>query len=132
MAIIREFRCNDCGHQFESMELPEDVSCPQCSGESEREFRTAPGIKSPDTSFNDKTVKALAQDFGLSNISNKGGQAAKLPVAPTGPAPTFTNNQQFMARLAQLGTAADNASQVLPMFAGRGPRTWNKTPMVRK
>lgn len=132
MAIIREFRCNDCGHQFESMEPPEDVSCPQCSGESEREFRTAPGFKSQESNFNDKTVKQLAQDFGLSNLSNNGGKAARQQAPSNGPAPTFTSDQAIMGRLARMGAASDNASQVLPMFRGMGPRTWNKTPMVRK
>ena len=127
MPVIREYRCCDCGHAFESMDAQEDASCPVCtSSEAEREFRTAPGIKSPDTSFTDNTVKTLAADYGLSDVSNKDGRAVRS--APSGPhAPQFSNDQRVMGQLARLGNAADNASPVLPMLrAVGGPRNWQK------
>lgn len=76
MPVIREYRCNDCGALFESMS--QDPECPTCSGaEPERVFLTPPGIKSPQTAFKDETVKGLAADFGLSNMSNRDGQPVK-------------------------------------------------------
>lgn len=87
--IIREWRCGDCGSTFESSEKPEDVACPQCTAEEpERVFLTAPAIRSKETTFKDATVKQLAADYGLSNVSNKDGAPVKR--APAGPdAPQF-------------------------------------------
>ena len=113
--IIKEYRCLDCGEQFESSDS--DPSCPTCSGiEAEREFRTAPGYRSADTSFNDRTVRDLAEHHGLSDVSNKDGQAVQRPAATNVPAPSFTSNPALMQRITALGGAADNASPVLPMF----------------
>lgn len=131
MAIIREFRCNDCGKEFESMQPVEEVSCPVCSSEeAEREFRTAPGFKTPDSNFTDKTIRGLAEHHGLSDISNKDGQAVKRPGANAG---QFTSNPAIMSKLAKMGDAADNASPILPMLrAAGGPRNWSRVPEKRK
>lgn len=73
---IKEYRCLDCGTQFETSSS--DPSCPTCaSGNEERAFFTPPAIRSAGTSFKDATVKALAADFGLSDMSNKHGEAVK-------------------------------------------------------
>ena len=125
--VIREFRCRDCGTTFESMAAPEEAECPTCSRlEPERVFLTPPAIRSENTSRSDTIVKELASDFGLSNMSNKGGQAVKQ--APSGPAaPSFESNPQVMQKLASLGGAGDNFSQVLPTLKRTGgPRAWNR------
>ena len=111
------------------MDAPEDAFCPQCeASEPEREFRTAPGIKSPDTSFNDRTIKSLAQGYGLSDVSNKDGRAAKR-ISTQGPAPEFSGDHKILSRL---GQASDNASPLLPFLrqAG-GPRNWRRTPLPK-
>lgn len=90
-------------------------------------FLTPPSIKSPDTSRKDTIVKELAADYGLSNVSNRHGEAVKK--APSGPAaPSFTNhNPQVSAVLQKLGNNADGFSGVLPTLrqAGR-PHQWAK------
>lgn len=131
--IIREWRCGDCGSLFESSDKPEDVECPTCAAqEPERVFLTAPGIKSPQTSFKDSTVKQLAEDFGLSNVSNKDGAPVKK--APDGQAaPQFaTGNAQVMQAVQRLGSNADGFSSVLPSLRAAGtPRAWRKSPERR-
>ena len=117
------------------MEAPEDVVCPVCTAsEPEREFRTTPGIKSRDTSFTDSTVKTLAADYGLTDVSNKDGQpVAKRPSVPPQAQATFTGDQAMFNRLRSMGNAADMATPILPMLrqAGR-PHQWAKTPERRK
>lgn len=116
------------------MEPPDEVACPHCtSEEAEREFRTAPGYRSPATAFNDKTVRSLAADFNLSDVSNKDGQAVKRPASNT--PGQFTQDASVMGKLARLGAAGDNASGVLPMLKAAGnPRNWNRQllPPMRK
>jgi putative FmdB family regulatory protein len=125
MPIIREFRCNDCGTTFESMERPEDVCCPTCTAqEPERVFLTAPSIRSDKTTRSDQIVKELASDFGISNMTNKGGEAVKK----TTEAAQFsaTNNPMFQ-RVASMGSAADNFSPLMGTLRQAGnPRSWNK------
>lgn len=130
MPVIREFRCNDCGTLFESMEKPEDVFCPSCTAEEpERVFLTPPAIRSPNTSRSDKILGELAADYNLSNMSNRHGEAVKG--APSGAqAPQFANaaNSPVLQRVASSG-GADSFSGVLPTLrrAG-GPRSWSRTP----
>ena len=129
--VIREFRCGDCASTFESSDPIEEVICPHCAAEesAERVFLTPPGIKSPQTSFKDSTVKQLASDYGLTDLSNKDGKPVRQ--APSGPqSPTFTNhNPQVGQVLARLGPQhADSFSPVLPVLrAAGGPRTWAKS-----
>lgn len=128
MPIIREYRCNDCSTTFESMDAPADAACPACTaGEPERVFLTAPAIRSGQTSTKDNIVKGLAADYGLSDISNRNGQAVKQ--APTGPtAAQFAGGGQVMQKLASLGSQSDNFSPVLgSLRAMGGPRSWAKT-----
>lgn len=129
--IIREYKCNDCDTYFESSDA--DPACPQCSsGERERVFLTAPAVRDGKTSRTDTIMKELASDYGLSDMTNKDGKPVKQ--APTGEnAPQFAGqNHKVMGQLAKLGGNADNFSGVGASFAGRGPRTWNKVPAVRK
>lgn len=134
MPVIREWRCGDCGTLFESMAAPEEVDCPTCSAaEPERVFLTPPAIRSPQTNFKDATVKQLAADYGLSDVSNKHGEAVKK--APSGAEmPAFANpsNSPIVQKLAASG-GVDGFSQVLPTLrrAG-GPRNWARTPVSRK
>ena len=112
---------------FESSDA--DPACPQCSSlEPERAFLTPPGIKSPHTSGTDATLRTLAADYGLSNMSNRDGAAVKR--APSGPAaPQFApqGDPQTMQVLHRLGGASDGFSSVLPALrqAGR-PHQWTK------
>lgn len=119
--IIREYLCGDCGHKFESSDPADEVTCPQCtSPEAERAFFTAPSIRSPQTTFKDHTVKQLASDFGLSDVSNKHGEPVKKAPA-AGPAPQFsTPNPQVMAAVQRLGSNADAFSPVLPSLSRAG------------
>ena len=129
--IIREYRCNDCSTCFESSDA--DPVCPSCSAEDhERVFLTAPAIRGEKTTRSDKIMTELASDYGLSDMTNKDGRAVKQ--APTGEhAPQFApQDAKVMSRLQALGGAGDNFSGTGSVFAGRGPRTWNKVPAVRK
>lgn len=130
MAIIREWRCRDCGTTFESFDPT--PACPTCVGESERAFLTPPNINSGNTRRADKIQQELAQDFGISNMSNRYGQPVKS--APSGPnAPQFGSNQRVMQTLAGLGSASDGFSQVAPLIKQMGnPRQWNKTKEIGK
>lgn len=124
--IIKEYKCLDCQSFFESSDA--DPACPQCSApEPERAFLTPPGFKSPQTSGKDRDLQALAQDFGLSNMSNRDGAPVKQ--APTGgQAPQFAaQTPQNMQLLQKLGNAGDGFSGVLPALqrAGR-PHQWQR------
>lgn len=127
--IIREFECADCNHAFESSEPIEEVVCPQCAGiEAERVYLTAPGYRSPKTATTDTTVRELAADFGLSDVSNKDGQPVKR-MPSVGPQPQFAAaNPQTMQMIQKLGANADGFSSVLPSIRKMGnPRQWSKT-----
>jgi putative FmdB family regulatory protein len=130
--IIREFQCADCEHKFESSDPIEEVVCPQCSsGDAERAFFTPPGIRSPQTNTADKELKNLANDYGLTNMTNAGGAAVKR--APDGPAaPNFAAGPQAtqtLAAIQRLGAKADGFSGVLPALQNAGrPHQWRKTP----
>lgn len=131
--VIREWRCADCGTTGETSGPLEEVVCSTCNAqEAERVFLTPPGIKSPKTSTADRELKSLAQDFGMSNMSNRDGAAVKA--APQGPqAPRFeAGNPQVMQAIQRLGSSADGFSSVLPALqrAGR-PTQWRKTPERR-
>jgi hypothetical protein len=129
--ILKEWKCLDCETFFESSDT--DPVCPHCTAdEPERAFLTPPGIKSQGTSFKDETVKQLAADYGLSDMSNKDG--APVRKAPSGPAaPQFAApNPQIAQAHAKLGGNADGFSSVLPALQGAGgPRNWAKVPERR-
>lgn len=98
MAIIKEYRCLDCEALFESSDA--DPACPICTAEEpERVFLTPPSVKSPKTAFQDATVKQLASDFGMTNMSNRHGKAVKE--GPSGPtAPQFSaDTMQALGRI---------------------------------
>lgn len=98
--IIREFRCGDCGHTFESSDPVETVACPACSAEeAERVFLTPPSIKSPQTSRKDEIVKDLAQSYGMSDLNNKDGAAAKRPTSPQPPQFQSVPNMQMLGNI---------------------------------
>jgi hypothetical protein len=127
--IIREWACGDCGTTFESSDAPDDVVCPHCAGiEPERVFLTPPGIKSPQTSFKDETVKQLAADYGLSDVSNKNGEPVKKAGSGEQAAQFATGTPQAQQLLSRLGSNSDGFSSVLPSLqkAGR-PTQWAKT-----
>lgn len=133
--IIREFLCHDCGQTFESSDPVEEVACPHCSaGEPERVFLTPPAIRSSDTTRKDTIVKELAADYGLSNVSNKYGEAVKRAKTDTPAPPQFATGtptgMQMLERAQRAG--ADNFSGVLPSLQASGrPNQWAKVPAKR-
>ena len=112
MAIIKEYRCLDCEALFESSDA--DPACPQCTAdEPERVFLTPPSIKSPKTAFQDATVKQLAADFGMSDMSNRHGKAVKE--GPASPPAQFSGDA--MAQLARIPqNARDGFSPLMGAF----------------
>ena len=116
------------------MEAPEDVCCPTCTAdEPERVFLTPPAIRSPQTNFKDATVKQLAADYGLSDVSNRNGEAVKKVPSETPAQFASAANSPVMNKLASMGGGADGFSGVLPTLqrAG-GPRNWARKPIAGK
>jgi len=73
--IIKEWRCADHG-PFEGSH----PICPAmgCSSENvSREFRTAPGFKSDMTKATDGGFDRMAQNYGMSDMSNAHGRTVK-------------------------------------------------------
>ena len=123
--IIREFRCRDCDTFFES--ASREPECPNCTKpEPERVFLTPPAIRSPQTSFNDRTVRQLAADYGLSDVSNRHGEPVRQQSTQNQAhfkGPEAVNSIKFH------GDARDNFSNVLPVIQNLGgPRNWQRTP----
>lgn len=75
MAVIGEFKCLACVHEFESTD--DSPKCPHgCSASFVvREFRTAPSIRSRGTSVTDHNMKVMASDLGLTDMRNTDGQS---------------------------------------------------------
>ena len=103
MPVIREFRCGDCGSTFESMLPVEEVSCPTCTApEPERVFLTPPALKSPKTSSADEIQKDLAKAYGLSDMSNRGGESVmRGQRGPQQAHAQWTANEQVLAAAAK-------------------------------
>ncbi len=74
MGVLREFRCYGHG-VFESKE--EAPLCPSGCNTVERVFLTPVGFRSESTTNTDRTVRDLASRHGMTDISNRGGRAAK-------------------------------------------------------
>lgn len=74
MGVLREFRCLAHG-PFESKD--EETLCPYGCNTVVREFRTPPAFNSGHASNIDRTLGELAERHGMSDISNRGGRAAK-------------------------------------------------------
>ncbi|HLZ34264.1 MAG TPA: zinc ribbon domain-containing protein [Nitrospira sp.] len=111
MAIIREYRCRDCGTVFES--VSSDPECPGCVGEAERIFLTPPAIRHTKTNFADATIADLAAAHGLSDISNRDGQPVRRPAADN---PNRFAGPEIVAQLPIPSGARDQLSPMLPMF----------------
>jgi hypothetical protein len=71
MAVVKEFRCLAHG-PFEATK----AVCPYGCDTVTREFRTPVGFASDRTKSIDRTVEGLARAHNLSDINNRGGQAA--------------------------------------------------------
>lgn len=72
MAVKREYRCLAHG-PFEAYE----AKCPHgCDTAIDREFRTAPGTRSPKTRATDVALERLAARFGMTDLSNRNGSVA--------------------------------------------------------
>jgi hypothetical protein len=75
VAVVKEWKCVACVTDFESTE--EKPRCPHgCSaGFVVQEFRTAPRIRSGSTSATDRNMRVMAQDLGMTDMSNRDGQS---------------------------------------------------------
>ena len=95
---------------------------------------TPPAIRSPQTTFKDNTIKELASEYGLSDLkSNKHGQAVKRQESQNGARFENPASSPVMGRLAQLGSAGDGFSSVMPAIERMGgPRSWNRVPERRR
>ena len=67
MAILRDYHCSVHSY-FEGW----DAKCPikGCTGEIHNVILQAPGLISDKTKNTDKTVRGLAQDFGMTNVKS--------------------------------------------------------------
>jgi hypothetical protein len=72
MPIIREFRCNSCGHDFERIR-PE---CPLCHCDARRVFLTPPHISNGYAKRTDAILQNQFDKLGISNFSNSQGPGA--------------------------------------------------------
>lgn len=81
MAVLAEWKCLACVHEFESSE--DSPKCPHgCSASFVvREFRTAPRIRSRGTSVTDNNMKVMADDLGLTDMRNTDGQSVMSSTA---------------------------------------------------
>jgi len=85
MGIKKEFVCFAHG-PFEA----DSPTCPHgCTTAIEREFRTPVGVKSPRTRNIDRTLSALAKDFGYTDLSNRSGSVAGSSGRPAPQGPDF-------------------------------------------
>ncbi len=84
MAPIKEWRCLQHG-PFEA----EEGICPSGCDTVVREYRTAPGGRSPKTKHVDKTLQGLADRFGLSDMSNRDGSVGGSRKDPNAMAPLW-------------------------------------------
>lgn len=71
MAVLHDYKCKKHGY-FEAME----AKCPKgCVKDVMMVFLKAPSLKSERTKRNDKNIKQLADDYGMTNIkSTKAGE----------------------------------------------------------
>jgi len=77
--LIKEWRCATHGFFEGTLPLCPKMGCD--SGQIERAFLTAPKTKSARTRVADHLINQLALDYGLSDISNRGGSPAREPRA---------------------------------------------------
>jgi hypothetical protein len=69
--ILRDWLCTPCTLVFEGWDEP-GIACPQCGGTDVKAvIRHAPAVQTSGTrQFIDSQAKALAADFGLTDMSN--------------------------------------------------------------
>lgn len=72
MPVTKEFRCKVHG-DFEGTK----ALCPEGCDTVERIFKTPVGLASDRTRNIDATTRSLAKSYGMTDIQNRGGQAAK-------------------------------------------------------
>ena len=88
MAVLKDYKCEKHGY-FESFE----AKCPMknCEEEVFVVFLQAPGLISDSTKSNDKNIKQLAIDFGMTDVKstregeNQAGYLTRNNTTPTAP-----------------------------------------------
>jgi putative FmdB family regulatory protein len=100
---LYEYRCNNCGHQFEkiqSFSAPEEKECPVCQGPVER-LISAPAIQFKGSGWyvNDyasksgKAMKAAAEGNGKPAESSGSGDKSEKPAAPAASSSTSSSSE---------------------------------------
>jgi hypothetical protein len=122
MPILKEYSCAAHG-PFEAFE----AECPYgCSPRFvSQEFRTPVGTRSDVTAKTDKTFDALASDFGMTNMGNRGGESVMehLRRSPQ-TRPTWGNVQHAAPGYSQRGEEAKKFAPA--QVAGNVPvASWN-------
>lgn len=90
MGVTKEYFCKGHGN-FETDQEP--PLCKFGCDTVERIFLTPPGLRSARTSNIDSTFEGLAKSYGMTDIDNRGGRAAKR--APAG----FDQKQAELSRI---------------------------------
>lgn len=114
MAVLHDYAClahGDLGEMFEPV-------CPHgCSKKFIRiVFKKAPGIRSNGTKVADASLRALANDFGLTNIGSNGGESVmdylrRGKMFPDGYHPQDEREMGFAPRFMDVPHAAPGWSQ---------------------
>lgn len=74
MSVLNDFQCIMCdAPPFESFETA--PRCSVCNMPTRRVTLKAPGIMSNSTKFRDRAVRDLADTYGFSDVSNRGGDS---------------------------------------------------------
>lgn len=100
---LYEYRCKDCGHQFEkiqSFSAPDEKECPLCHGPVER-LLSAPAIQFKGSGWyatdyaskSSKAMKASAESNGKAAESSGSGDKSDKPAAPASSGSTSTSSE---------------------------------------
>jgi len=116
MAVRKEYKCMAHGY-FEAVTDDETPRCPRGCDCVERAFLTPAGVStSGKTRFVDKTMRELAERFGMTNMSNANGDSvihnqakdAQRRMASQDLAPIWKSmGDNRQAQAAQLGASED-------------------------
>ena len=90
MSVLRTFGCLNakCGHQFDSWNAAPD--CPKCRGLRVHWVPRGGNILGEKTKHNDRTLKSVADRFGLTDMGQHGGTHAGERAEPNRRTPPKT------------------------------------------
>jgi putative FmdB family regulatory protein len=100
---LYEYRCKNCGHQFEkiqSFSAPDEKECPLCHGPVERlisapaiQFKGSGWYATDYASKSSKAMKASAEGNGNAAESSGSGEKSDKPAAPASSGSTSTSSE---------------------------------------